>query len=266
MSSEWDFIYEKAIKEDGSLFFPERLTKEFLESTRRTMGSFLFANQYQNEILPDGEQPFKKEWIRYYQKLPEVKYTFAFIDPAISQEQNADFTAAVVIDVGLDQNWYVKTAQRFKINPSEIVNLCFKIFDQFSPISIGIEDVAYQKALLYMLAEEMRRRNKVIPVTGINPGTDRTKEMRILSLVPRFEWGRILLAQGLHDLEMEMMQFPRGSHDDLLDALSQVERLVIYPTQKGNENGRPNPADPRFESWYIKHLVKQASQGSDDSL
>lgn len=255
---KWSVVYKRAINPDGSLFFPERLSHQFLENAKRTMGSYLFANQYMNEIIPDGEQPFKKEWIRYYQHLPERKHTFAFIDPAISQTDNADFTALTVIDVDVDQNWYVRCAQRFKINPTQLVSLVFNVNNQFKPMCIGIEDVAYQKALLYMLDEEMRRRKIIAPVKGINPGTDKTKEMRILSLVPRFEWGRIFLAQGLTDFEMEMMLFPRGSHDDLLDSLAYMEQIIVYPSkEKTHGSSKPAPNSPEYEKWYIQNLHKQ---------
>lgn len=255
---KWSVLYEKAIRPDGSLYFPERLTKEFLDETRRTMGSYLFANQYQNEVMPEGGQPFKKEWLRYYQALPEIKRTFGFIDPAISQAKEADFTGVVIIDVDADQKWYLKYAQRFKISPTEIIALMFKLHAQFKFNCLAIEDVAYQKALLYMLDEEMRRRKVLLPVKGIHPGTDRTKEDRILGLVPRFEWNRILIAQGLHDFEIEYAQFPRSSHDDLLDPLSQLEQIVTYPEKvKVLPDEKPHPSDPKYESWYIRNIHKQ---------
>lgn len=261
MSQDWSVVYEKAIRDDGSLFFPERLTNEFLDSAKKTMGSYFFANQYQNEIVPDEDQTFKREWLIYYKQLPLEKHTFAFIDPAISQADTADYTALTVIDVDPDQIWYLRTAQRFKINPTQIISLLFKVNEQFKPQAIGIEDVAYQKALLYMLAEEMKRRNRILPVTGINPGTDKTKEKRILSLVPRFEWNRILIAQGMQDFEMEYAQFPRGSHDDLLDSLSQLEQIVFYPEKKKEVINEPPSANhPDYEKWYIQNLHRRGSQ------
>lgn len=263
---KWSVIYEKAIKADGSLFFPERLTQEFLDGAKKTMGSYIFANQYQNEIIPDGDQVFKKSWLRFYSELPTKKHTFAFIDPALSQADTADFTGLTVVDVDVDGNWYLRNAQRFKINPTQIVELVFNVNQQFKPNVIGIEDVAYQKALLYMLSEEMRRHNVVLPVTGINPGTDKTKEMRILGLVPRFEWGRILMAQGLTDFEMEYLQFPRGSHDDLLDSLSQIEQIVYYPQKQGEKLEQPHSQhDPNYEKWYIQnlHRTREADESSD---
>lgn len=258
--NKWSVVYERAIREDGSLYFPQRLTREFLEAQRRSQGSFIFANQYQNEIVPDGLSPFKKEWLKYYDVLPELKHTFAFIDPAISQEEGADYTAVVVADVDVNGTWYVKAANRYKINPTQLVTLVFAVHQTYNCQAIGIEEVAYQKALLYMVAEEMGRRQQVLPIKGIHPGTKTTKQMRIMGLVPRFEWGKIFLAKGLHDLELEFAQFPRAKHDDLLDALASLEQLVYYPTVKQEDlNERPDPNDPRYERWYIRQLQRRAS-------
>src|SRR4051812_19099879 len=118
----WSIVYKKATNEDGTLLFPERLTQEFLDKARRTMGSYLFANQYQNEIIPEDEQTFKKEWIRYYSALPANVHHFAFIDPAISEADTADYTGICVLAVDCEQNWYVRYAVRVRINPSQIIN------------------------------------------------------------------------------------------------------------------------------------------------
>jgi predicted phage terminase large subunit-like protein len=253
---EWNVVYKKAIEDDGSLFFPERLTESFLFSQRKTMGSYFYANQYQNEIVPLGDQPFKKEWLRYFEKLPDKLNTFAFIDPALSETENADFTALTVISTDIDRNWYLRLAQRFRINPTQIVDLCFKVQEKFNPLAIGIEDVAFQKALLYMISEEMRRRGKVIPISGIKPSTDKSKEMRILGLVPRFEWGTLYIAQGMHDFETEYSQFPRASHDDLLDSLQYMEQLVSYPEKEKINYENLGPNHPDYEKWYREKLQR----------
>lgn len=261
--SDWEVIYEKAVRDDGSLFFPERLTHEFLENAKKTMGSYLFANQYQNEIIPLEEQKFKPQWNRYFNVVPEITYSFAFVDPALSESVTADFTAVVVVQVDTNHDWYVRVAQRYKVNPSQIVNLLFSVQEQWKCMAIGIEDVAYQKALLYMVHDEMRRRNKIIPVTGVKPDNDKSKEARILGLVPRFEWGRIYLAKGLYDLEVELAQFPRGSHDDLIDALAYIDQIAHYPREERKKSGPPAPNSPDYEKWYISQLHKGRRPGSD---
>ena len=257
MSLDWSIVYEKAIRDDGSLFFPERLTKAFLDEQRRVQGTYIFANQYQNEIIPDEEKNFRVEWLRYYKQVPSNTYRFAFIDPAIGQKKHNDYTGINVIEVDCDGSWFLTISRRARLKPTEIVNL---VFDPMLAgcKAIGIESVAYQEALLYLVDEESRRRQVVAPVVGVKPATDKSKEMRILGLVPRFEWGRILLAQGLHDFETEYSQFPRGVHDDLLDGLAQFEEIVFYPKKEIVKLEKPHSAhDPLYEKWVISQMSKR---------
>lgn len=260
----WSVVYRKAFNPDGSLFFPEKLSQEFLDATRKTQGSYLFANQYLNEVFPTDEQTFKPHWIRYFKEVPQNVFNFAFIDPAISTVDGADYTALTIVSVDANKDWYLRVAARERLTPTEIVRLCFRVHWDWKCKVIGIESNAYQEALLYMLDDEMKRMGLTIPVTGIKTGTDMTKEMRIMGLIPRMEWGRILFAQGLHDLEQEMLQFPRGSHDDLLDSLSQQETIVYYPTQEVPLDDGTNPHSAQFERKNLERLIERANQNIDE--
>lgn len=261
--SEWSVIYEKAIRDDGTLFFPERLSKDFLNSARRTMGSYLFANQYQNEIIPDDEKRFKIEWLKYYGAIPQPKYTFAFIDPAIGQKDHHDYTGICIIDVDYHGNWYLKVAKRDRLTPTQIVEKMFEIQRLYQPQCIGIEIVAYQEALLYIADQEMRLRNVILPIKGITR-KQISKETRILGLVPRFEWGRIFINGGMADFEDEYAKFPRATHDDILDSLASLEEIVYYPVKQGEKLEKPNsPNHPDYEKWFIRDRVERSKYETD---
>ena len=191
----WSVIIEKAIRDDNTLFFPEKLTRDFLQGIRKTQGSYIFSNQYQNLIVPDDDKRFRKEWIRYFkaENLPTILHNFGFIDPAISRRDGSDWTALCIVSVDVEGHWYVRLAQRAKLTPSEIVTLAFNAVDKWKLNLIGIEDIAYQESLLYMINDEGKRRGRHLPATGIGKGDHRHKDSRILGLVPRFEWGRISL-------------------------------------------------------------------------
>lgn len=259
---EWSVVYKKAYNEDGSLFFPEKLTEEFLEGAKRSMGSYIFSNQYLNEIIPAELQTFKQTWFKYFSELPKPINTFIFIDPALSEADTSDYTGIVVVHVDKNKDWYVPYAKRHRLSPTQLIQFVFKLNEEFSPSMIGIEEVAYQKALLYFLDEEMRRRNQMIPVIGVKYPTTKSKQTRILSLVPRFEWGHINLAQGLMDLEIELLQFPRGGHDDLIDALASMEYIAFSPDEKERPLEKPaSPNHPDYERWFIQNLTRgQSSQ------
>lgn len=255
----WSIVYDKAIRDDGSLFFPARLTKEFLDEQRKVLGSYIFYNQYLNEIIPEGEQEFKREWLKYYSATPKTTNCFAFIDPAISLSEKADFTALTIIRVDENNDWYLEVAKQAKLTATQTVNLCFKVCELYPVNILGIEDVAYQKALLHFLDAEMRKRNRVLPIKGIRRGTDKTKEMRIRGLIPRFEWGRIFIKQGLDDFEDQYLKFPKAQHDDILDSLSSIEEIA-YPPQIKKETPRdPHPSTAEYEKRVIQNLVRRAN-------
>lgn len=260
MSQAWSVIYEKAIKDDGSLFFPERINQEFLLNARKMMGTYLFANQYLNEVFPDEDRKFKKEWFNYYENLPNVPlYNFGFIDPAISTEDGADYTGIVIVSVDSLRNWYVRIAQRTRLTPTQIVNKVFELTKEFNLQGIGVEAVAYQKALIHLIAEKMHDTDSIVPLKEINRGPDKSKEMRILSLVPRFEWGKVYLRREQTDLEKELLQFPRSSHDDISDSLASIEDIAFYPEKQGGVS-EPSPGTAEWESRVIKGYIDRANE------
>lgn len=256
---KWSCVYKGCYDEHGDTIF-HKLTPEFLANAKRTLGSYMFANQYLNQVIPTDLQTFKREWITYYSELPKRHNTFLFIDPAISKADSADFTGVVVVHVDVQGRWYVSFARRYKISPTEIVDLVFKLHEQFSPNVIGIEAVAYQKALFYFINEEMRRRNVLLPLKDVVPPTTKTKEARILSLVPRIEWGHMHFNQGLQDLELEMMQFPRGVHDDLIDSLASIEYIASTPAPERQELKELGPHHPDYEKYWLQQHIKHLKE------
>lgn len=262
--NKWSIVYERAIRDDGSLLFPERLTNEYLEEQRRTMGSFFFSNQYQNKILPDDEKKFKTPWLKYYDQLPEKTYKFAMIDPAIGQKNRNDYTGIAMVHTDSDGHWYANVLKRERMTPSQIVNAVFDMHEMFHLQGIGVESVAYQEALIYLITEEMKRRKVTVPLIEIKR-SNQSKETRILSLTPRFEWGMISIARNQHDFEDEFNQFPRGAHDDILDALASIEEFVYYPQKVKQEIKKPpSPGHPDYERWFIQQLAKGQSTQLDN--
>lgn len=263
----WSVAYDKAVRDDGSLLFPEKLSKEYLARQRKVQGSYIFAHQYQNEIIPSEDQDFKKEWLKYYTELPQRKHTFAFVDPAISLDIAACYTAVCVVDVDVNNVWYLKLARRVKITATQTVKLLFDLHQIYKCNLIGIETVAYQEALMHFVQDEMRRRRVTLPVHSIKRGPAISKNMRIRALVPRFEWQRILIKPGLTEFEDEYAKFPRGSFVDILDALSSIEEISYPPEPERKNDKPPAPNSREYERHYIQNLLAQKAreaQGVDE--
>lgn len=261
-SEKFSVCYDKAVRDDGTLLFPSKLSKEFLESQRKAQGSYIYAHQYQNEIIPSDDQDFKKEWLSYYSALPKRYTTVVVIDPAISLDVEACYTSAVVLHCDEANTRYLRLAQRFKITATKTVELIFKLNEMFKPQLIGVESVAYQMALLHFCVAESKKRNVTIPLHAIKRGPDKSKEMRIRSLVPWFEWQRTLVKPGLNDFEDEYLKFPRGSYRDILDALADAQELAYPPQKERHSNVAPKPNSPEYEKWFIEKLHREKSRSA----
>lgn len=261
--NNWSVVYEKAIKEDGSLFFPERLNQSFLEQAKKVQGSQIFANQYLNEVFPEEDAKFRKTWFKYQSIIPTNHLNFAFVDPAISKKEGADYSGISVVSVDSETNWYMRVANRYRLNPTELVNKIFEIQNEFKCQIIGVESVAYQEALLYMLDIEARKRQIHLPLKEIKRGPNQSKVARILGLVPRYEFGRIYHCGVLEEYERELLQFPRGAHDDIIDSAASLESIIYYPEKIKENTNVTNPLDPRYESAYIRRLAQRANEGQN---
>ncbi len=246
--------YDKAIRDDGSLLFPEKLSKSFLDSQRKIQGSYIFSHQYQNEIIPSDDQDFKKEWLMYYTQLPKRKTTVVVVDPAISLDQAACYTSIVALDCDENNHRYLRLARRMRLTATQTVKLIFDVYDLLKPHIVGVESVAYQMALLHFLVAESKKRGVALPLHAIKRAPDKSKPTRIRSLVPWFEWQNTSIKQGLTDFEDEYLKFPRGSYVDILDALADAQELAYPPGKERIKHEPPPPNHPDYEKWYIAKL------------
>ena len=80
----------------------------------------------------------------------------------------------------------------------------------------------------------MPHRNMFFTVTALQ--AQRKKEERISALQPRFSSGSVWIPQDAGDwwveLKGEMLAFPNGIHDDLLDSLAYVEQIAVTPVKR----------------------------------
>ena len=203
--------HQALLSEDAALW-PERFSVQWLKAERREMGSALFAAQYQNDASQMRGSIFKPEWFTYYDAQPEGLAVYLGFDPAISQSEQADYSALCAVG-RLGSDLFVLDTMRGRYTFDQQINLLVEQCKRWRPITLGIEDVAYQRALIDTC------RNKGLPVASVPRHVD--KVARAYGIQGLFETAKIKFPTGgkLHELEAELLAFPEGEHDDLFDAL-----------------------------------------------
>ena len=125
------------------------------------------------------------------------------------------------------------------MTPSTTMDAIFSAVQKWRPLTVGIEAVAYQSALQHFLEKEMPQRGIFFRMTPLKAG--KSKELRIDTLQPRFAVGSVWFKSGavwLSEIESELLAYPHGAHDDVIDALAYVEQIAAKPHEYGSRYGR----------------------------
>jgi predicted phage terminase large subunit-like protein len=136
--------------------------------------------------------------------------------------------------VDVENTMYVIDIVRRRMSPSEIINEIFRLRELYEITDIGIEIVAFQKALAYALREDYRYKRQPFHIEELKP-QERSKETRIKGLQPLYENGKVYHSRTHPNtlyLEDELLRFPRGTHDDLIDPLSYFLDFIFPSRQK----------------------------------
>lgn len=205
----------------GEPLWPERYGKTFIEERKRYPSSF--NSLYQGRPSSAEGNILKREWWKYYDKLPEIVTTIMSVDATFKDEDDSDFVAIQVWGK-TGANMYLidnlKARMNFPTTLQAIRNMKKK-HPQAS--TILVEDKANGPAIISMLHKEM---GGIIPVKP-----EGGKVARVNAVSPHIESGNVFLPRNvdwIHDFVEECASFPKGKNDDQVDAMSQALNRFIY--------------------------------------
>jgi hypothetical protein len=211
---------DEAHRKQGEPLWVDKYDLGALENIKKTIGVYDWSALYQQTPTNSDTQEFKQEFWKYRtmeEVLALTTYRTLTIDTAISQKASADYTGLCANFTDRENKWNLKSWKE-KISPLELIDLLFNLQEQYRFDSIGIEKTIYLQAIKPFLDEEMRRRNRFLPIVELQHNGVQ-KEIRIRALLPRYESKSIYHITGqCTDLEEDQLSFPKGIHDDVLDA------------------------------------------------
>lgn len=210
------------IEKEGAweVLWPESWDIDRLLLDRLMSGQVMFDREKQNDVSFYCERIFKREWLVFYEEKPPRDGLRVYIacDLAISQNASADYFAMVVAGMDIYGMWYLLDIYKGHIGFSKQLEVINEKTSYWQPLLVGIEDISYQKSLLESLLRE-----GFVPAVGIH--NTAPKEARIRSLQPMFEQGRIKISENHEAFVQELLDFPGGEHDDMIDALEMAISL-----------------------------------------
>lgn len=207
-------------------------TLKMLNKIKTRVGPFIWSCQYMNNPIPQEFQIFPPPQPTYG-RLPADEYEYYItMDPAATAEVYSDDTAIIVCAVNRHGQLYVVEAVRMhepgNITAAKLVELMVR----YRPRRVGIE-FQLQEHLRYIIGtkiDEWERGTKQtlgIPIHPIKVPRNMSKGDRINRTLGSFvREGKLFVQEHMEDLQLQMEYFPRGEHDDLVDALAMQMQLV----------------------------------------
>lgn len=226
-------FYAITTEEDGTerALWPEHRSLEKLRAMRDDpsdqdfIGSITFAQEYQHKPFSEEDAIIQPDWIKECEpsQVPDKHARLArvlTIDPAASERQTADFTAMIVADLYTDGNVYIRAIRNQRTSPSVTADTVRELDEIYKPQVIGIE-----KGALGLVFRDLL---EGLPVIGLEP--DKDKVRRLLAVSRFFEAGRVYTVKNIQNgqaFREQLIEFPKGTHDDMVDAAAYAVRLLF---------------------------------------
>ena len=215
------------VRHAGEALHPARESLVTLEKLRTDLGSDVFAAQYQQAPVPPGGGMIRREWLRYYDELPERNYRSKVIqswDTAAKNGTQNDWSVCTTWLVIDREFYYLLDLTRGRYEYPRLRDTAAELAARFKPDTILIEDASTGTALAQDLKRMQHWMTRLVTV-------EHDKIGRLYIQQGKFEAGKVLLPRGAHflrELEAELLTFPQGRHDDQVDSITQALAHKLY--------------------------------------
>ncbi|WP_020469302.1 phage terminase large subunit [Zavarzinella formosa] len=225
--------------------------------------------QYNQDPASDDGSHFKREDFRYFtedddnyylgERVVKKKNCFRFVstDLAISLKTTADWSVFAIVDITPDGDLIVPRLKRDRLTAGQLVQTFKSVNETYKPAYHLVEQVGFQDFAIQQLRAEG------ITIRPVRPTTD--KLTRSTDLQVKVEAGRLWLpekADWTKGLEDELIGFPNGKNDDMVDTLAWAAQEATRKARKLSKPTETVPLDGAArEKWMADQYSEAILQG-----
>jgi predicted phage terminase large subunit-like protein len=234
-SGEWDELSLAAIATDdavipltrgrfhsrkaGDVLHPARDSRPELLRIQRSVGSVIFAAQYQQQPVPSQGNMVRADWLRTYEQAGGGRIVMS-LDTASKDGLLNDWSVCIIASVQAKRVSILDVWRR-RVEFPDLKKEAIRLARQHHASVMLVEDQASGTQLIQTLRSETP--HGVPHPIGRRPEAD--KKTRLAGVSAMIEAGQLLLpkeAPWLAGFKQELLAFPSSRHDDQVDALSQL--------------------------------------------
>jgi predicted phage terminase large subunit-like protein len=239
----WKGVKFMAHNEDMTEFlWPERYNKDYFTLLREKYAQDgmldLYSTEYLNKPVDESVAYFKRPDLVGYsmeerqreEQNPRRLVYYMTVDLAVSEKERADYSAFLIAGVDENKIIHVKEVVRARMDSREIVDTLIALQRRYNFQAVGIEEMQVSKAIGPFLREEMLKQNTFLSLVKLSHGgKDKVQRARSIQARMRAKGVRFdTTADWYPAFEDEVINFPRGKHDDQVDALAYLGLMLDH--------------------------------------
>jgi predicted phage terminase large subunit-like protein len=262
-AAKWTVINIPAFAEEndplgrapGEILWPQRTPEVFLNSMRR-LDPAGFSAQFMGRPSPPEGNLFKRAGIRGYSahQLPKNLRYYAASDHAVSLAANRDPSCMGVVGVDLDDNvWVLPDLIWRQLDAEQQVEGMLDLMQRHKPLLWTAERGHISLSLGPFLRKRMAEEKTYISIDERVPSKD--KQTRAQAIAGRWSMGKVYLpkfAPWYEDAIDQLLNFPNGAHDDLVDFLALIGLSLDTLHKPNNYVAPPKQAPSGSIQWILQ--------------
>ena len=227
---KWRKVHFPAIDDDGKALWPEMYDVPYFDRIRRTQTPRHFQALYQGDPLPESGNLFTEDMFegQTFATMPDLSRMrfYGASDYAVSFGKG-DWTVHVVVGVDSNLDIYLVDMWRARERSDVSVDAQLRLMNKWKTLLWAGESGQIARSLGPFIRRRQMETGSWGAIREFSSAVD--KAQRIQPFLARFGSGKVYLprtASWYGDLKREMLAFPLGSSDDMVDALGLIGRLL----------------------------------------
>ena len=222
---QWEVIEFPAIMPSGLPVWPEYWKLDELEKVEATLPIAKWNAQWMQAPTAEEGAIIKRDWWQdwVHDNPPHTEFIIQSYDTAFLKKETADYSAITTWGMFRDDenqmHIILLDAEKDRYEFPELRRVAHESFLFWRPQMVLIE----AKASGIPLTHELSRMG--IPVVNYTPSKGNDKHVRVNTVAPFFESGRVwapMHKQYAQEVIEECAAFPNGDHDDYVDSMTQA--------------------------------------------
>lgn len=229
---KWTVLSLPAINGDGEALWPEWYPIDRLRQIQSVLPARDWNSLYQQNPIPDDGDYFKANWFGEYEELPEELTFYGCSDYAVT-DGGGDFTVHAVFGVDQNKNIYCSELWTGQTTTDVWINAKCDMILKWSPAIWFGEKGVIEKAIAPYMTQRMTERNAFCRIEWMPSVND--KPTRARTIQGMASMGKVFLPKNAPfkgDILNQLLRFPAGKNDDIVDVFSLIGRGMEFVKPK----------------------------------